>query len=133
MRADTKTVSIDASPEEVRTFLAEPANLPRWAVGFAKGIRKEDEGWIVTTEGGDVPLLIASDPVTGVVDFRMAPAPGVEAIAASRVLARGAGAEVVFTQFQGPGMPDHVFEKNVAAVIHELAVLKSILEVECPL
>jgi hypothetical protein len=30
-------------------------------------------------------------------------------------------------------MPDEVFEKNIEAVGHELAVLKALLEIECPL
>jgi uncharacterized protein YndB with AHSA1/START domain len=35
MRADTRTVSIEAPAQRVVTFLEDPANLPRWAVGFA--------------------------------------------------------------------------------------------------
>ncbi|MBL8607619.1 MAG: hypothetical protein JNL38_09875 [Myxococcales bacterium] len=63
----------------------------------------------------------------------MSPAPGVEAVAASRVVPAGDGVEYVFTQLQAPGMPDDVFAKNVRALEHELAVLKALLEVECPL
>lgn len=32
MRADTKTISIDADPEKVFRFLVDPAHLPRWYV-----------------------------------------------------------------------------------------------------
>jgi hypothetical protein len=49
------------------------------------------------------------------------------------VLPRGDGAEYVFTQFQAPGMPDAVFDGQVAALAHELVALKALLEVECPL
>jgi hypothetical protein len=68
-----------------------------------------------------------------VVDFRLEIAPGLEGLAATRVVPRGTGSEVVFTQFQPSGMPDEVFAKNVGAVSHELRVLKAVLEVECPL
>ena len=88
---------------------------------------------IVTTGGGDLELRIDSDPKTGVVDFVMKPAPGVEALAATRVLPNATGSEVTFTQFQNPGMPDEVFRQNVEAVRHELKVLKALAEVECPL
>jgi hypothetical protein len=133
MRADTRTISIHASPQRVVAFLGDPENLPRWAVGFAKSIRKDGEGWVVTTGAGEMGIRIQADERSGVVDFFMSPAGGVEGLAGSRVLPRGTGSEYVFTQFQPPGMPDEVFAKNVQAVTHELTVLKALLEVECPL
>jgi len=133
MRADTQTISIEALPSTVAAFLADGRNLPRWAVGFAKAVLKDDDQWIVTTGSGEIRVVIDSDLAHGVVDFRMFPAPGVEAVASTRVLPRGTGSEVVFTQFQDSAMPDEVFEKNVQAVSHELKVLKAVLEVECPL
>jgi hypothetical protein len=134
MRADTKTISIDAAPSKLVSFLADPANLPRWAVGFAKAVRQDtDRGWVVETGGGDLPIRIDADPSTGVVDFVMTPAPGAEARAASRVVPRGAGSEYVFTQFQQPGMDDAAFARSVQTLAHELVVLKALLEVECPL
>jgi hypothetical protein len=133
MRADTKTIAIAASPDQVVDFLADPMNLPRWAVGFAKSVRREGDGWVVTTGGGEMTVRIVADRKLGVVDFYMSPAPGVEAMAASRVVPAGSGVEYVFTQFQAPGTPDDVFVKNVQAVAHELTVLKALLEIECPL
>ena len=133
MRADTQTISIDAPQEKTLRFLADGGNLPRWAVGFAKSVSAANDGWLVTTGGGEVGLRIDRDDRTGVVDFLMVPAPGVEFLAASRVIPRGRGSEVVFTQFQGPGMTDEMFEKSIHAVGHELRVLKGILEVECPI
>ena len=133
MRADTQTISIEAPPDKIVRFLSNGANLPRWAVGFAKSVAAANDGWRVTTGGGEVHLRIDRDDSTGVVDFLMAPAPGVEMLAASRVIPRGRASEVVFTQFQGPEMTDEMFEKSIQAVSHELRVLKGILEVECPL
>jgi hypothetical protein len=74
-----------------------------------------------------------ADPELGVVDFHLSPSPGVEGLAASRVVPNGDGVEYVFTQFQAPDMPDDVFAKSVQALVHELTVLKALLEVECPL
>src|SRR5688572_14719851 len=105
MRADTKTISIDAPAAKVFDFLKEPQNLPRWAVGFAKSVRKDGDQWYVTTTQGEIAVVIDADKRTGVVDFRMRPAPEVEVVAASRVIARGPGTEYTFTQFQVPGMP----------------------------
>jgi hypothetical protein len=63
----------------------------------------------------------------------MSPAPGIDVLAASRVVPRRTGSEYVFTQFQAPGMPDDVFDKNVRTLAHELTVLRALMEVECPL
>ena len=133
MRADTKTIAIHAKPSQVVDFLADPMNLPRWAVGFAKGVRRDGDRWLVTTGAGEMGVRILADHKMGVIDFFMSPAPGVEALAASRVVPSGDGVEYVFTQFQAPGMPDDVFAKNVQALAHELTVLKALLEIECPL
>jgi hypothetical protein len=43
LRADTQTISIEAAQSKVFGFLKEPGNLPRWAVGFARAVRKEGE------------------------------------------------------------------------------------------
>jgi hypothetical protein len=133
MRANTQAISIAAPPSKVVAFLADGGNLPRWAVGFARSATGNGKQWVVTTGAGDMPVRIESDAAHGVVDFWIGPTPGVETVAAARVIPRGAESEVVFTQFQAPGMPDDLFEKNVTAVAHELTVLKAVLEVECPL
>jgi hypothetical protein len=133
MRADTRTISISAAPAKVVDFLAAPDNLPRWAVGFAKSVRQEEGRWLVATGGGDMEIRIDADSRSGVVDFAMRPAPGVEVSARSRVVPNGRGCEYVFTQFQNPGMSDEVFEHSVEALKHELVMLRALLEVECPL
>ena len=133
MRADTQTVTIDATPREVLSFVADGANLPRWAIGFAKTVARLGDVWLVTTGNGEVPTTIAVDEPAGTVDFHMEMGPAGEAAAYARVLPNGSGSEFLFTQFQGSGVPDDVFEQLVAAVRHELVALKAILEVECPL
>lgn len=134
MRSNTQTVSIDSPADRAFAFVADPTNLPRWAIGFAKDVTQGgDLGYIVTTGQGEVPLRVATDARLGVVDFHMKVGDGADAVAHSRVLPRGDGAEYVFTQFQAPGMDDAVFDGQVAALGHELVALKALLEVECPL
>lgn len=43
MRSNTQSVSLSERPAEVFAFLADPLNLPRWAVGFCRAIRVERE------------------------------------------------------------------------------------------
>jgi hypothetical protein len=133
MRSGTQSVTIAATPKQVFTFVADGANLPRWAIGFARSVRPDRPGWIVSTAQGEVPTTIAADEKTGTVDFRMEPVPGAAATAYARVMPNGEGAEFVFTQFQQPGVPDEVFDQLAAAVGHELVTLKALLEVKCPL
>jgi len=133
MRADTKTISIEAVPNEVVQFLADPQNLPRWAVGFAKSVRQEADRWYVKTAAGEMGVRISADAKNGIVDFWISPAPGAETLAASRAIPRGQKTEYTFTQFQSPGTTDEAFRQSVKALEHELTVLKAILEVECPL
>jgi hypothetical protein len=137
-RSDTRTVTIDAPVEQVFDFVADPENLPRWAVGFCRAIRRDPEGangrWIVTTPHGDVPVRYVSDRALGVIDFHLTVAPGVEAAAFSRVVANGEGAEYIFTQFQGPQTSDEIFEGQVRALVEELSVLRSLIRARgvCP-
>jgi hypothetical protein len=136
LRSDTRSVSIKAPADLVFEFVADPENLPRWAVGFCRSIRPGTNGeWVVSTSQGDISVRYVADPALGVVDFHMFPAPGVEAIAFSRVLPSGDGAEYVFTQLQPIGMPDEAFEGQVRALIEELQLLKGLLQAQaaCPL
>jgi hypothetical protein len=70
-----------------------------------------------------MPLRVLADAERGTIDFVMTVAPGVEAIAYSRVLPNESGAEYVFTQFQVAGMPDEVFASQQTALAEELAIL----------
>jgi hypothetical protein len=133
VRSDTQSITINARPSDVLTFVGDGGNLPRWAIGFAKAVRPGQGGWIVSTGQGEVPTFIDVNEATGTVDFRMEPAPGLEATAYARVVPNAGGSELLFTQMQQPDMPDELFEQLVAAVGHELVALKAVLEVTCPL
>jgi hypothetical protein len=133
MRSDTQTATIDSAPKDVVAFVGQVENLPRWAIGFAKAVRRDENRWIVTTGQGEVAISVEVDETVGTVDFHLEPAPGVEAVAFARVVPNGRGAEFIFTQFQQSGVDDDTFDQLVTAVGHELVALKALLEVECPL
>lgn len=133
MRSDTQTVTIKATPETVLNFIADGANLPRWAIGFAKAATPKGGAWVVTTGQGEVLTTIEVDGAVGTVDFHMDMGDAGKAVAFARVLPNETGSEFLFTQFQGPAVVDDIFEQLVATVGHELTVLKGLLEVECPL
>ena len=126
-RSVTSTISIPAAPTALFAFLADPTNLPLWAVGFAYAIRRDGERWIVRTNQGEIEVTMPANPQIGTIDFHMLVAPGVTASAYSRVLPNGAGSEYVFTQFQASGMSDEVFGSQVQALIEELSVLRGVM------
>ncbi len=134
MRSDVRTVTIDAPPRKVLAFVRDPANLPRWAVGFCHSIRRDGDRWLVRTAQGELGIRYVTDRALGVVDFYISPAPGVEAAAFSRVLPNGDGALYVFTQLQGAGVPDEIFAAQVAALTEELRVLQHVVRARavCP-
>jgi hypothetical protein len=134
MRTHTTSITIESPHEKAFAYLADGATLPVWAIGFAKAIERTGDGWLVTLASGErMPLRIDSDGTTGVVDFVMLPAPGVEAPAHSRVVPHGSGTLYTFSMHQAPDMPDEVFDAQANELARELQVLKAHLETACPL
>ena len=135
VRSDTRSITIDSTPAHVFDFVADPTNLPKWAVGFCRSIRREGDRWIVETAHGDVPIRLSTHRDLGIIDFFFSPAPGVELAAYSRVVPSGeGGAAYSFTQFQAPGMSEAVFEGQVKALVEELLALRSLIHARaaCP-
>ena len=135
MKTHTASIALQSAPAQTFEYLADATKLPVWAIGFAKAIEPAaGDGWLVTLASGEqMPLRIDSDPATGVIDFVSIPAPGVEVPAHTRVVAHDAGSVYTFTMHQAPGMPDEVFDAQVAELARELTVLKAHLETACPL
>src|SRR5687767_8324994 len=133
MRTHTTSISIDTPASEAFAFLADAQRLPVWAIGFAKAIaRAGDDAWLVTLASGEtMPLRVDADTATGVIDYVSLPAPGVEVPAHTRVVAHGAGTLYIFSMHQAAGMPDDVFDAQVAELARELTVLKAHLETAC--
>ena len=78
MRSDTQSVTLPADHVEVYSFLSNPENLPQWAVGFCRRIRRDADRWLVDTGHGEVPMRYVTDATLGVIDFHFSPAPEVE-------------------------------------------------------
>lgn len=129
MRTHTASVTIAASSAAVLGIVADLDQLPRWAVGFARAVEHGPDGVVVTTASGErIPVAVRVDPAAGVVDFDVAGVP-----AYTRAVAAGEQTVYTFTMLQPPEMPDAAFDAQIAALDHELVVLKSVVEVACPL
>lgn len=135
-RAKTLGISIDCPPREVYAFVSNPENLPFWAAGLGRSVRKSDGRWIVETPDGSATIRFAPPNDLGVLDHHVSPAPGgggreppdVEILVPMRVVPNGSGSEVLFTVFQRPGMSDEQHANDVRLVEADLETLKSVLE-----
>lgn len=128
LEARTLNVSIARPPQAVYAFVAEPANLPQWAAGLGSAVRCTGRRCTVETPQGTLQVRFEKYNELGVVDHYVSPAPGVEIYVPVRVVANGAGSEVLFTLFRQPEMSAADFEHDTALVRQDLATLKHLLE-----
>lgn len=132
LEAKTLNVSIARPPHQVYAFVAEPANLPQWAAGLGSAVRCKGRQCTVETPQGTLQVRFERRNTLGVVDHYVSPAPGVEIYVPVRVVANGAGSEVLFTLFRQPEMSVAEFERDAALVQQDLAALKQLLEQDTP-
>jgi hypothetical protein len=124
----TLQVSIARPPAEVYDFAADPENLPKWARGLCRSIRRSEAGWIVDTAQGEINVRFTERNSLGVLDHYVTSAPGVEIYVPMRVVANGAGSEIIFTLFRQPGMSADKFAEDIGSVERDLETLKHVLE-----
>lgn len=113
MRSETVTRVVPASQKEVFEFMSDIKNLPRWATEFARELKREGVDYKVRNGLGEFYFEIQADPRTGVIDMFAGPAKDQMAIFPARAVALPDGrAAFSFTMFQGPEMPDELFESQ---------------------
>ena len=135
LSARTVSVSIDAAPDAVYRFVADALNMARWAPGFCQTIAADpdvERGWRITTaEGAVARARFVAPNDLGVVDHWVAIGEGTDATEVYvplRVVANGAGSEVLLTVFRQPEMTDARWDDDCAAVTADLVRLKELLE-----
>ena len=120
MSSRTLTTVLDAPKERVFDFLARVENLPKWATEFARELKVEDGRTRVVNGLGEFDFSIESDPDTGVIDMFAGPSQEELALFPTRVVALPDGSSAyTFTMFQGPGMPDELFEAQYQSLVRE--------------
>ncbi|MFG2594033.1 SRPBCC family protein [Streptomyces sp. NPDC048438] len=130
--SDTETrhisIRIDRPADEVYDYASDPVHLPEWAAGLGRSIEKTDGGWIVDSPMGRVVVDFAPRNDYGVIDHHVTLPSGETVHNPVRVIADGAGCEVVFTLRRRPGMSADEFRRDEAAVTADLATLKRLTE-----
>ena len=124
----TLSVSIRCHPSKVYEFVSNPENLPKWAKGLGKSVRKIGADWIVDTPQGPVKVRFAEKNNLGVLDHYVTTAQGVEVYVPLRVISNDSGSEVLFTVFRLPEMSEEQYAEDLKLVEQDLGTLKVILE-----
>ena len=120
MKARTVTAVLDAPREQVFRYLSDVENLPNWATEFARELRFEDGKTKVVNGLGEFYFSIEADPDTGVIDMYAGPTEEELALFPTRVVGLPGGKVAYsFTMFQGPEMPDELFESQYEALLRE--------------
>lgn len=128
LESRTLSITIAHPPQKMYEFVSNPENLPRWAAGLCKSVRKSKAGWIAETPQDPMQIRFAEKNDFGVLDHYVTTAQGIEIYVPMRVVSNGSGSEVIFTLFRMPGMSDKQFAEDVGMVERDLKTLKSILE-----
>jgi hypothetical protein len=128
MRSETVTKVLPVAQERAFEYLADIRNLPEWATEFARELREEDGEYRVVNNLGEFVFKIRADERTGVIDMFAGPSREELALFPTRVVSLPDGqTSYSFTMFQGPGMPDELFESQHASLERELEGLVELL------
>jgi hypothetical protein len=128
MRSETVTTVLPAPRQRVFEYMSDIHNLPEWATEFARELREENGEYSVVNGLGEFVFEIRSDERTGVIDMYAGPSREELAVFPTRAVALPDGrTSYSFTMFQGPGMPDELFESQYASLRREFENIESIL------
>jgi hypothetical protein len=128
MRSETVTTILPATRQRVFDYMSNIRNLPEWATEFARELREEDGEYRVVNNLGEFVFDIRADEETGVIDMYAGPTRDELAVFPTRAVELPDGrTSYSFTMFQGPGMPDELFESQHESLKREFANIERIL------
>jgi uncharacterized protein YndB with AHSA1/START domain len=127
MRTATVTTVLEAPRDAVFAYLSEIENLPSWATEFARELRRDDRGYTVVNGLGEFRFDIRADAATGVIDMYAGPDEDQMAVFPTRAVALPDGrTSYTFTMFQGPDMPDALFDSQYRSLCRELENIEQV-------
>ena len=121
MRSATVTTVLRAPQPAVFEYMADIEHLPEWATEFARELRRDGDDYKVVNGLGEFYFTIDADPASGVIDMFAGPTKEEMAVFPTRAVALPDGNTAYsFTMFQGPDMPDELFEAQYASLQREM-------------
>ena len=127
MRSETVTAVLPAPQKAVFEYMSDIEKLPEWATEFARELKREGQDYKVVNGLGEFYFEITADPDTGVIDMFAGPSKDRMAIFPTRAVGLPDGRTAFsFTMFQGPGMPDQLFDSQYQSLKREFANIAAV-------
>lgn len=128
MKSKTLSVEIKKQANEVYRFISNPKNLPQWAKGLCRSVRKTKTQWILETASGPMKFRFAPKNKLGVLDHYVTPLFGRLIYVPMRVVPRGSASVVTLTIFWHKEMSEQEFERDMKLVQRDMGNLKTLME-----
>ena len=129
MRSATVTTVLHAPQPTVFEYMADIEHLPEWATEFARELRREGDDYKVVNGLGEFYFTIEADPSSGVIDMFAGPTKDAMAVFPTRAVALPDGNTAYsFTMFQGPDMPDELFDAQYESLRREFTNIERLLD-----
>jgi hypothetical protein len=126
MRSETLTTILPAAQRDVFEYLSDIEKLPEWATEFARELKREGNDQKVVNGLGEFYFEIKADPLSGVIDMFAGPTKDEMAVFPTRAVALPDGRTAfTFTMFQGPDMPEELFESQHQSLRREFANIEA--------
>jgi hypothetical protein len=122
------SVRINRTAAEAYEFLSLPENFGKWASGLSSPLRRSGDDWVVETAEGQAIVRFAERNVYGVLDHQVRLPLSGAVYVPLRVVANGAGCELVLTLFRRPKITDAQFAADAEWVQRDLEAAKRLLE-----
>lgn len=127
-RSAVKHADIQAAPEKVFAFLADPMNWTQYAVVNLRSVSPGQDGWFnAVTKFGEGKIKVHGAREFGILDHTWKD-PQATWDAYCRAVPNGDGTTVMFTLFQPAVLNDQQFDQAMKEMDVEMAKLKEILE-----
>jgi len=123
-RAETRSISIAAPPENVLRLLGEPRMLPEWAPAFAEAVEPADPDWLINPGPGEFRIRARVSAEYGTVDL-LDPR-DLRRGAHMRVLSNGDGSELLFTLVFPASVDKQSIGQQMATVEAELRAVRDL-------
>jgi hypothetical protein len=127
MRNATVTTVLQAPRQAVFEYMSDIGHLPEWATEFARELRRDGDDYKVVNGLGVFFFAIRADPASGVIDMFAGPTKDAMAIFPTRAIGLPDGRTAYsFTMFQGPDMPDDLFDAQHESLRREFANIERV-------
>lgn len=127
MRSETVTTVLPAPQTAVFEYMSDIEKLPEWATEFARELTRDGDEYKVVNGLGELYFEIRADRQTSVIDMYAGPSKDQMAIFPARAVALPDGSTAFsFTMFQGPDMPDELFESQHHSLKREFTNVEAV-------